>query len=128
MSKESSSIYRLEHLDKFREYQKKYVEKKKQDENYLEKSREYQKEYHKKYDKTYKDQNRKKYNEYTKKYREKLKTNNKVLTELEEWLNKEKGYYEYEFGRKTGKTYLYGKELKRVETLNKIQELKEKYK
>ena len=42
MSKESSSIYRLEHLDKFIEYQKKYREKKKQDENYLEKSKEYQ--------------------------------------------------------------------------------------
>lgn len=86
MSKESSSIYRLEHLDKFREYQKRYVEKKKQDENYLEKRKKYQKEYHKKYDKTYRDQNRKKFNEYTKKYREKLKINNKVLTELEEWL------------------------------------------
>ena len=118
MSKESSSIYRLEHLDKFREYQKRYAEKKKQDETYLEESKEYQKEYHKKYDKTYKDQNRKKYNEYTKKYREKLKINNKVLTELEEWLNLEIAIHDEDDTIDT----LYSC------VLDKIQELKEKYK
>lgn len=104
MSKESSSIYRLEHLDKFREYQKRYIEKKKQDENYLEKSKEYQKEYHKK-------------------YREKLKINNKVLTELEEWL---KTVVEYETLHKSGYMTVRGEWGEEV--LEKIQELKEKYK
>ena len=127
MSKESSSIYRLEHLDKFREYQKRYAEKKKQDETYLEKSKEYQKEYHKKYDKTYKDQNRKKYNEYTKKYREKLKINNKVLTELEEWLKENAGICRLNQRYTTNQVYGL-KEDVYYRCLNKIQELKEKYK
>ena len=50
---------------------------------------------------------------------------NYILTELEEWLKENNRYY---YGIRSGKTLLYGKFLARVEALNKIQELKEKYK
>lgn len=63
-------------------------------------------------------------------YIEKLENENKqlknILTELEEWLKAENDCYYY--GVRSGKTLLYGKFLSKVETLNKIQELKEKYK
>lgn len=111
MSKESSMIYRLEHLDEYKEYQK---------------------EYHKKYDKIYKAKNKEKYKEYEKKRRKKLQINNKVLNELENFIiEEEKTNNNLILSKLTSESskvklgienYIYD------DILNKIQELKEKYK